>query len=240
MVAGSESPDFSARTGFRDVKAEILRRIRARIWPPGSQLPAEVELAEEFGCARATVNRAMRELSEDGILDRKRKTGTRVNLAPVRQAKFEIPLVRAEVEAGGSAYRYALVDRDVMPAPDWLRARLDLRPDNEVLHVTCMHFADNTPFQFEDRWINIAAVPGVVSANFTETGPNEWLVDAVPFTDVEICFSAVAADDSIAAFLSLQPGAPVFVTERTTWLSGEAVTYARLCFHGGYKVTTRY
>ena len=88
-------------------------------------LPGEVELALEFGCSRATVNRAMREVGELGLVDRRRKAGTRVRMAPLRQARFEIPLVRAEVENTGAVYRYALVQRETVVAPDWLQARMN-------------------------------------------------------------------------------------------------------------------
>lgn len=49
------------RTSYQDIKANVMTRIRENIWPPGANLPAEIELAREYGCARATVNRAMRE-----------------------------------------------------------------------------------------------------------------------------------------------------------------------------------
>ena len=58
------------RTGYRDVREEILRRIRVKIWTPGVVMPNETDLAAELGCARATVNRAMRELAEEGVLER--------------------------------------------------------------------------------------------------------------------------------------------------------------------------
>ena len=61
-------------------------------------MPGEVDLAEEFGCARATVNRAMRELADEGFIDRKRKAGTRIKSSPTRHAKFAIPLIRDEIE----------------------------------------------------------------------------------------------------------------------------------------------
>ena len=228
------------KTTFRDVKQSVLARIRDNTWGPDTIIPAEVELAEEFGCSRATVNRAMRELAEEGIIDRKRKTGTRVNAAPVRSAKFAIPLVRHEVENTGATYRYALVSREVLSAPDWLRARLDLPPDSRALHLKCMHYADNAPFQFEDRWINIAAVPEVETADFSEVGPNEWLLAQVPFTDVELSFTATAADAELAPFLSMSIGEPVFTAERATWLDGNPVTFARMSFGRGYRMTTRF
>ena len=231
---------MTARTSFRDVKDEVLRRIRSNHWPPGAPVPGEVALAAEFGCSRATVNRAMRELSDEGILDRRRKSGTRVRPAPVRQIRFEIPLIRDEVEATGAAYRYALVSRAAVVAPDWLRARLALAPDTRLLHLHCMHYADGAPYQFEDRWISLAAIPAAEHTDFAATGPNEWLVREVPFTEAEIRFSATAADAALARFLQMPPGAPVFTADRTTWLAGDLVTNTRLSFAAGYQMIARY
>lgn len=228
------------KTSYRDVKAEILRRITDGDWAPGTLLPGEVELAETFGVARATVNRAMRELTEEGLLERRRKAGTRVRPSPLRSARFEIPLVREEVEATGAAYRYALLERDVGRAPDWLRARLGLLPGAKVLHLACLHSADGAPYQFEDRWINLAALPEAEAADFKTLGPNEWLVRAVPFSEVEISFLATSADGRVGGYLSMGPGEPVFTVERTTWWEGQAITHVRLYFARGHRMTTRY
>jgi GntR family transcriptional regulator, histidine utilization repressor len=57
--------------GWEDIRAEVLRRIRARDWPPGGLIPGEEALAEEFGVARATVNRALTALAEAGVIERK-------------------------------------------------------------------------------------------------------------------------------------------------------------------------
>ncbi len=228
------------RTSFHDVKQEVLRRIQDRIWPQGTVLPTEIKLAKEFGCARATVNRALRELSEQDILDRKRKSGTRVKIMPAKHAKFEISIVRREVEESNAVYRYALVAKNQIPAPDWLSARLKLPSEQMVLHLLCMHYSNNIPFQFEDRWINIETVPDIVEANLEAIGPNEWLLQEIPFSEAEISFSAVAADHKLADFLSLTIGAPVFQMERTTWLRDKAVTLVRMTYHQGYKMTARY
>lgn len=230
----------TARTTFRDIKQSVLDRIRDKTWAPGTIIPTEMDIAEEFGCARATVNRAMRELADEGILDRKRKAGTRINAAPIRKAQFAIPLVRVEVEATGATYRYVLVSHKIQAAPDWLRARLDLPVNSRVVHLKCMHYANNAPFQFEDRWINIAAVPQVEQTDFRNIGPNEWLLDQIPFTDVELSFSAGMATAELAQFLSISPGEPTFTAERTTWLNSTPVTFAQMSFGRGYRMTTRF
>lgn len=228
------------KTGFQDVRNEVLRRIEDRHWPQGALLPTELELAAEFGCARATVNRALRELADRGIIDRKRKSGTRVAMTPVKQAKLDIAVVRQQIEEINATYRYALVMRQQITAPAWLASQVGLQADAQVLHLHCMHYADNRPFQFEERWINIAAVPEVGEADFNAVGPNEWLLSEMPFSNAEITFLAIAANDQMSEFLTCPPGAPLFQMERTTWFQQQPVTFVRMTFHPGYRMSTQY
>lgn len=228
------------RISFRDVKAELLRRITGQVWGPGDLMPGEVELAAEFGVARATVNRAMRELTEEGLLERRRKAGTRVRASPLRAARFEIPLVRAEIEGTGAAYSYCLLSRQAGAPPGWLAEKLELAAGARAVHVTCLHLADGAPYQHEERWINLAALPDAEGEPFDRYGPNEWLIRAVPFSQVEISFLAVAAEGAVAKALDCRVGAPVFAVERTTWWQGQAITHVRLSFARGHRMTTRY
>ncbi|GAA6161800.1 GntR family transcriptional regulator [Ruegeria sp. HU-ET01832] len=230
----------SETTSYKDIKRTVLSRIRSGDWGPDSLLPNEQDLAAEFSCTRTTVNRALRELADEGYLERRRKAGTRVLSAPQRQARFSIPMVRDEVEALGGVYRYALVSSAREKAPDWLAARLELHTGQPVMHVRCMHFSGNTPFQYEDRWIVVDSVPQVMQADFSQIGPNEWLIQTVPFTNVELTFLASRADTTVAGFLDVPEGEPVFTGERITWLEGQPVTFAKMYFAAGYRMTTQF
>lgn len=225
---------------YRHIKADILGKITRGDWKPGSLIPSEHELAGAYGSARATVNRAMRELAEDGIVERKRKSGSRVRLSPLRQARFDIPFIRREIEEQGIAYRYALIRSEVVPAPDWLRARMALAPADTVLHLTCMHFAGNVPYQHEDRWINLLLLPQARETNFTASGPNEWLVSQIPFSEAEINISARAADELLAAHLACATGDPLLQIERSTRWESRSVTFVRLVHRSGHRMTAKY
>lgn len=228
------------RISFQIVRDEVKRRIESRIWPQGSLLPTETQLAEEFNCARATVNRALRELAEQGFVERKRKSGTRVKKEPSKHAKLEFSLTRQMVENQNATYRYALVERRVQPSPGWLTSQLSVSPDIRVLHVICMHYADNRPYQLEERWINIDAVPDVENADLSEHGPHEWLLNAAPFTDAEVAFCAVSADSRLAEFMGATTGTSMIQMERTTWKDEQPVTFARMTHHPGFCIRTRY
>lgn len=225
---------------YRDIKADILNRIVRGDWKLGSPIPGEAELAESFGVARATVNRALRELAAEGLIERKRKSGSKVRASPLRQARFDIPLVHRAIEERGASYGYRLVSSDSGPAPGWLRAALGLAEGCAVLHLVCLHLADDRPYQHEDRWINLDLLPQARETDFTARGPNDWLVAEVPFTEVEIAISACAAAPGVAALLDCPAGAPLLLIERSTRWQGQPITHVRLTHAPGHRMATRY
>ena len=120
-------------TGWEDVRAEVLRRIRARVWGPGVVIPGEEALAVEFGVARATVNRALRDLAEAGLLERRRKAGTRVAMLPVRKATLEISIIRQEVEARGESYSFAVLDQKMQGVALPIASRMGVAEGQHVV-----------------------------------------------------------------------------------------------------------
>jgi GntR family histidine utilization transcriptional repressor len=225
---------------YHHIKADILGKITRGEIKPGSLMPSEVELADTYAAARATVNRAMRELADEGIIERKRKSGSRVLLSPRRQARFDIPLIRREIEEQGATYRYELVGSQVIGAPDWLSARLGLPAGAGMRHVQCMHFAGEAPYQHEDRWINLSLLPEAEEQDFSVIGPNEWLVAQIPFTEADISILAAEAQPPVAALLACALGAPLLQIERSTRWNGTPVTFVRLVFRRGHRLNTRY
>lgn len=229
-----------SRVSYTDVKAAILGRIRGGELVPGDTVPGEAALAGEFGCARLTVNRALRELAEAGVVERRRKAGTRVLDPSPRDAELEVPSIRAEIEATGARYRYELISRRLAAPPRAVGTALGLALRTKALHLRCRHWADARVHQAEDRWINLDTVPAAGEADFARTGPNEWLVRAVPLSQVEHVFTAANATPDEAKLLGIDPGAAVFVTERRTWLAGSTITRARLIHPGAaYRLVAR-
>lgn len=100
------------------IAAEVRRRIIAREWPQGVRIPDEADLAVEFGAARATVNKALQMLAQEGLVTRKRRAGTHVALNPPRRMTMVVPIVRQQIEAEGRAYAYRVaVVRHALPPP---------------------------------------------------------------------------------------------------------------------------
>jgi len=221
---------------WQSLRAEALRRINAREWPPGSQIPNEADLAAEFGCARATVNRALRDLAESGYLERRRKGGTRVALTPVRKATFEIPIIRQDVEGRGQEYGYRLLSDRLVPPPPPVCAALKLTGAKPLRGLEALHLADGQPFCLEKRWINPAfAGPEV---QFDTLSANEWLVRNLAFSGGGFSFYATLADAELAGLLACERGAALLAIDRTTFSDAQPITAVTLTYAPGYRMVT--
>ncbi|MGB0908005.1 MAG: GntR family transcriptional regulator [Maricaulaceae bacterium] len=222
---------------WKSLYSEVSRRIAEGVWKPGEIIPGEVELAAEFGCARATVNRALRELAKEGFLDRRRKAGTRVSLHPVRKATLDISITRAEVEQRGHAYSHVVLNRRQKAMPENIKTIMG-ETQAKPLYLTTLHQADGKPFLYETRWVNIDVIPGVLDVNFSAISMNEWLVNNALFTTGEITFSAANASDAEAKILNIEKGTALFIVERTTWNGPHTITVVRLFYAPGFKMST--
>lgn len=223
---------------WRSVQEEVRRRIHAREWKPGDLIPNEADLASEFGCARTTVNRALRALADSGLLDRRRKAGTRVARQPVAKATLEIAIIRHEVEERGRRYGYQLIARDVAVPPVGVSGAMKTGATETLLHIRALHLADNAPYALEDRWINTRTVPGALKEDFEAISANEWLLEHVPFTGGDITIEACRASAPVAEHLACADGEALLTLDRMTWDHDRSVTRVRVCFAPGHGMRT--
>ena len=223
--------------GWEAIRAEVLRRIRVRDWPPGATIPNEEDLAVEFGVARATVNRALRELAVAGVLERKRRAGTRVAVLPVRKATLDIPVIRQEVEARGQGHSFRLLCQETRGIPEPVASRLGIAAGVRMIWMETLHLADGQPFVYEARWLNPAVIPLQVP-DFSKIIVNEWLVAHVGYALGDIAFSASGASLREAEVMGVAAGTALFITERSTWSPEAPITAVRLAHAPGYRVQT--
>jgi GntR family histidine utilization transcriptional repressor len=211
-------------------------RILARTYAPGDKLPRDEDIAVELGCARTTVHRAMQDLSQIGLVERKRKGGTHVRIDPVTRATFDIPITRREVEQRGSKYDYQLISRTMEEAPPSVMARFGIQHPAPMLHVKALHLADNCPYIFEDRWIDSNSTPEILKVDLKLESANEWLVRNKPYSRYDLRLYAITADADAADQLDVALGAALLVIERTTWIGTSPITTVRSVTTPGYQL----
>ena len=83
-IAALPSLSRPAHSTLASATADTLRRaIESGFFPPGSQLPTEMELVERLDVSRTTIREALRSLENEGLVERRRGQGTFAAAMPV-------------------------------------------------------------------------------------------------------------------------------------------------------------
>jgi GntR family transcriptional regulator len=86
---------------YEHVKRRISEAILLGTWSPGAVLPGEVMLAAQFGVSVGTIRRALADLTAEGMLVRRRRSGTVVTgRAPQHSLRFFFQYFRLHCEDG--------------------------------------------------------------------------------------------------------------------------------------------
>ena len=96
-------------TLYKQIRLDIERRILTGEWPPGHRIPFEHQLMTRYGCSRMTVSKALSELAQADLIERRRRAGTFVRRPKFLSAVLTIPDIRAEITALGRSYGYQLI-----------------------------------------------------------------------------------------------------------------------------------
>lgn len=208
----------------RRIREEIASAIRSGEWRPGDRVPTEQELAQRYGCARATVSKALAELAAAGLVERRRKAGTFVAHPPVHSAVMTVPDLAELIVARGERYDWMLMSsqneaqESICPPP--------------ALRVEGVHLAAGEPFALETRFIALGEVPDAATADFAAEAPGTWLLAHIPWTEARHVIRAVNPRPAEAARLDVTPRAACLELDRTTWRAGRIVTHVRQLFRG--------
>ncbi len=216
---------------YERIKQLVAEQIRSSRWSEGDRLPSENQFVNALGLSRMTVNRALRELTSDGLIVRMMGVGTFVARTKAASPLFEVKNIADEIQQRGHRHRTEVIAVGEEPADD----SQVFPPDTvgaTVFHSVLVHFEDDTPIQVEDRFVNPAEAPGYLTQDFTTLTPNDYLSRVAPLVRGEHVVEAVLASPQECRLLRIDRGEPCLLIRRRTWSEHGLVSTARLIHPG--------
>jgi GntR family histidine utilization transcriptional repressor len=213
---------------FRRVKAHVLERIQAGVWKEGDAIPGEEALAREFGVSRMTVNRAIRELSDEQIVVRVQGSGTYVAQQKYQATLVDIRNIAEEIAARGHRHRSELHRLERVKAGEALGRAFGVSPGHTLFHSVVVHFENDQPIQVEDRHVNPEVAPDYLTQDFTSQTPNAYLMRVAPLQGVSFVIEAVLPPAAVAEMLAMPGGEPCLVLRRQTRSMGQVASVAAM------------
>lgn len=221
-------PAADRTPAYLRVKQHVLSQIQAGVWREGDAIPAEEALAREFGVSRMTVNRAIRELSDEQIVERVQGSGTYVAQQKYQATLVAIRNIADEITARGHAHRSELHKLERAKAGEALARRFGLKADHPLFHSVVVHFENGEPIQVEDRWVNPRVAPDYMAQDFNSQTPNAYLMRVAPLQGVHFVIEASAPPPEVAEMLHMAPGDPCLVLRRQTQSQGQVASVAAM------------
>ncbi|MFC4006882.1 GntR family transcriptional regulator [Nonomuraea purpurea] len=199
------------------IRRALEARIRTGQWGPGTRIPTEVDLCEEFGVSRITVQRALRDLADAGLIVRFRKRGSFVAQAVGRHnlLRFTGLLIQGP-EAHGD---HRVISAQVLPAQA-ARLRLPGVPGDEAVVQMERHKigADGHVMNTELHVLPFRLAPDLLQQPLGPLTTHAYLRDrGVELVRARLYVDPHVLDEVEAELFGLPEGTPVFRWTRETW-----------------------
>ena len=219
-------------TAYGRVKRYLRDGLAKGRWMPGQRMPSEAELVGRFAVSRMTVNRALRELVNEGLVERVQGVGTFAAELVRVAATLSIRDLHAEIEARGHRHRAEVHIARAETATGGLAGQLGVAAGAEVFHTLIVHHDNDLALQCEDRYVNPAAAPHYLEADFTRVTPTQYLLEVAPLWKAQYGIEASAPTQQEARLLGIDDHAPCLVIVRRTLRGDVPITLARLVHPG--------
>lgn len=197
---------------FLVLRDEILSGQR----PYDSPVPTEFEVGEQFGVSRITARRALDELALEGLVERRRRTGTRVIYrAPAKPIEADIDQAVESLIAFGRNTSVQVLEITREVAEPLIAARLQLAEGERVIRAVRLRQFDNAPLGEITSWLPERFGKLADRRTLTNTPMLELLRgEGVKIGGAQQTIEARVADPSLAERLSIEALAPVLRVER--------------------------
>ena len=228
-----QTPESARLTApYAKVKQYLKKHLQHGRWPPGALMPSEAELVAQFGVSRMTVNRAIRELQTEGLVERIQGVGTFAAELHRVSSTLTIRDLHSEIVARGHTHHAEVHIAKAESATAAVASRLGIEKGAAVFHTLIVHHENSVPLQCEDRYVNPACAPDYLSVDFTQTTPTQYLLEVAPHWEAQYGIEASAPTAREAKLLGIgRHDACLIITRRTVSMK-VPITVARLVHPG--------
>jgi GntR family transcriptional regulator len=220
---------------YAQVEQALMARITDGSLGPGTRLPSEDCLVQEYAVSRTTVRAAIQSLIQRGLVEIQRGKGTFVTLPKITQELTELTGFVEDMQTLGRKATAKVLDQQIVAASEVVARQLALPQGSPVVRIQRVRLADGKPLSFDETYLP-KELGRKITTNNLETNPIFSLLEEkynTPLTEAEYRLEASCADSTVATALNIEAGSPIFVIERTSYSIGHRpVDYEKLHYRG--------
>src|SRR6266581_2268455 len=211
---------------YQRIQGAIRKRIDSGQLHPGDAVASERDLARLHEVSLMTARHALASLEREGIVERRRGSGTFVAAPKIQFNK--LMSYTEQMSSRGLVAGSKVLFAKVLDNENEAAARLSLPPISHIIKLERLRHAAGEPFALETCYLNAAEFPGLLDAPIGRESlfgilERNYKIE-LGYADEEI--DATAADPRIAEILSIPGRDPLLRIRQVIYSTkGEAIMY---------------
>lgn len=219
-------------TLYDKIKRHVISMVESGRWVTNTRLPSELELMEQFHVSRMTIHRALRELTESGLLVRIPGVGTFVSDRTPKSISLELRDIAAEIQARGGRHAAEVVTLEGTEAHAEIARELEIKDGTLVFHSVIIHRENNAPVQLEERFVLPRYAPSYLDQDFSSATTFSYLYSCTQPTQLEHYIYGVLPTKRVCQLLQIESAEPCILLTRRTWVGTALATFSRFYYPG--------
>lgn len=194
------------------IRRMIVQAIESGIYPPGSQLPTERELATHYGVSLAPVRAALAELANAGSIERNQGRGTFIREKRVAVELSFRPNITGMMKQAGIDYRIEVVELVQTYGPRDVAEKLKCSRSTKLICVRRSLFFEGAVAAVMCAWLPAKRFNGLLKDKALAEGASLYsrldeLYGVVP-KSIEATLAVASADGVVSNIMGVSFGTP--------------------------------
>lgn len=225
---------------YKSIAEQIRSRINSADFRVGEALPAEKMLAVEFSVSRMTIRKAIEQLVNEGLLQRRHGSGTYILQKDVQHESHALNSFAEHMRLIGRTTTNEVTDFQVIPAPPSIARQLRLRTDEKIYFARRIRHVDGKPCMMEDSYLPVKPFPEL-SIKHLQGSKFAYIEDEknIAIAGCYEIFSPVLADATTARLLKVHEGSPLLqMTSLSQSVDGVYIDFSIMIYNANdYQVS---
>jgi DNA-binding GntR family transcriptional regulator len=225
---------------YKLLAEHLMGRIASGELPPGTLLPSELELCDQFNVSRITVRGALQQLEQKGLVSRRAGIGTRVEQPREQPAFTHLGQSVDEVLLFTKGTTVRVLRREEVTVTPALAAEMAL-PEGQrfVCFEVKRQKRSQRPVVYSHHYVPALFAPSSSALEGVQVSIAQWLAERHR-QEIQVIrqqIAAVTLRKAAAAHLGVKPGAPALKSTRWYMTTGDSLLLASVSLFPGDQYT---
>lgn len=220
---------------YHQLKEIIEQEIGLGEWKPGDKISSENELRQMYDISRNTVQKALDELVQEGVLQRRQGRGTFVSKPKIDQPLTGFYSFSKVIADQGMNAKDIIIDLKTLEADYKIAEKLQINQGEEVISLQRLRTANNEPIILETSYLPKSIVKELSREDLENLSLYDLLEErfGVIVIKAKESFEPVLIRKYEEEFLGVKAGTPGLLLDRVAYdMEGRIVEYCRSIVRG--------